>query len=395
MNLARSEQRPSRRFVTVGQGEIAYRAFVPAPLSPVLEYDAALVGLLSDADRALGELAGLARTVPNPHLLVGPFIRREAVLSSRIEWTKTELADLYAYELGQPPLPSFRPAPPEEDRHEMYNNVLALEHGLARLQDLPLSLRFIRELHERLLGDVRGEEATPGEFRRSQNWIGEAGSTLNRAIYVPPPPAEMHEALDAFERYLHAGEAHPPLLRLAFIHQGFEAIHPFLDGNGRIGRLLVSLLLVHWDLLLAPLLGLSAFFERRRQEYYDLLLAVNERSAWREWVTFFLRGVAEQSRDGVRRAKLLLEVQGRWRQRLSDVRASALLQRLADSLFEMPVLTIPRSAQLLGITERSARRNAEKLVNLNILRLEGRVPPGQPEVLIAGEVLRAAQTGAL
>ena len=255
---------------------------MPHPLPPELPFDAGLVNTLSDADRALGELAGLGRTLPNPQLLIAPFIRREAVLSSRIEGTQTDLTDLYAYEAGQLPLfAGLKMVPPESDVKEVTNYVRAMEYGLERLQTLPVSLRLIRELHGILMEGVRGDRATPGEFRRSQNWIGRPGCTLNEAEFVPPPVPEMHEALDAFEKYLHAGNTYPPLVRLAFIHYQFETIHPFLDGNGRIGRLLVTLLLVTWNLLPLPLLYLSAFFEQHRQAYYDLLRVVSEKGVAR------------------------------------------------------------------------------------------------------------------
>jgi len=193
------------RVLPVSQGEWTYWAFVPHPLPPALALDAELVRTLSEADHSLGELAGLGGAMPNPHLFISPFIRREAVLSSRIEGTQANLADVYAYEAGQLPLPGLvRPAPPESDVREVVNYVRALEYGLQRLQALPVSLRLLRELHERLLQGVRGGQATPGEFRRSQNWIGRPGCTLNEADFVPPPVTEMHQALDAFERYLHA-----------------------------------------------------------------------------------------------------------------------------------------------------------------------------------------------
>jgi Fic family protein len=322
----------------------------------------------------LGELAGLGRTMPNPHLLIAPFIRREAVLSSRIEGTQTDLSDLYAYEAGQLPLfTKVKPPPPETDVKEVGNYVLAMEYGLKRLDTLPVSLRLLGELHARLMEGVRGEHATPGEFRRSQNWIGRPGCTIREAEFVPPPVPAMQEALDAFEKYLHAGNAYPPLIRLAFIHYQFETIHPFLDGNGRIGRLAITLLLVNWDLLPLPLLYLSAFFEKHRQDYYDLLLGVSQQGAWPQWVEFFLRGVAEQARDAGQRAKRLQDLQEGWRARLLKGKASALLLRLADSLFAAPMLTIPQVQRSLGITYRSAKKNVEKLVNLGILR-----PAGEP-----------------
>lgn len=217
MNPERVGGSSAGRVIQVGHGEAAYGAFVPYSLPPRFAIDHHLLRQLSEADRALGDLAGLGRTMPNPHLLICPFLRREAVLSSRIEETQ-----------------------------EVYNYVRALEYGLEPLKTLPVSLRLIRELHERLMEGVRDERATSREFRRSQNWIGPPGCTLKEAIFVPPPVEEMHPALEAFEKYLHSEDEYPPLIRLAFIHYQFEAIHPFLEGNGRIGRLLISLLLVSW-----------------------------------------------------------------------------------------------------------------------------------------------------
>ncbi len=368
MNPERFRNSPAGTLIKVGSGATAYWAFVPHPLPPLLVMDHALVRQLSEADRALGELAGLGRTMPNPHLLIRPFLRREAVLSSRIEGTQADITDLYAYEARQLALPGFQPTAADSDVREVYNYVQAMEYGLERLRTLPVSLRLIRELHERLLEGVRGEQATPGEFRRSQNWIGPPGCTLNEAVFVPPPVDEMHRALDAFERYLHADDEYPPLVRLAFIHYQFEAIHPFLDGNGRIERLLISLLLVHWDLLPLPLLYLSAFFEKRQQEYYELLLRVSEAGAWQQWVRFCLQGVAEQARDAIARAKRLQDLQTQWRLEVTKARASSLLLRLIDLLFEVPVLTIPQAQRLLGVTYRSAQRNINKLVQAQILQ---------------------------
>ena len=279
-----------------------YWAFVPNPLPPKLAWTSELVVTLSEADRALGELAGLGRSLPNPHLLIRPFVRREAVLSSRIEGTQSTLFDLYAYEAVQ--LSMFKPPP---DVREVYNYVRALEHGMARLPTLPLSLRLIREIHAHLMEGVRGEHQTPGEFRRSQNWIGPPGCTLTDARFVPPPVPEMQESLHALETFLHASPTLPPLMRLGLIHYQFEAIHPFLDGNGRVGRLLITLLLCAWDLLSEPLLYLSAYFDAHRQDYYDLLLRVSQHGAWEDWLTFFLRGIATQAQDSVARAGRLQE----------------------------------------------------------------------------------------
>lgn len=386
MNPERFRKSPTGRLLQVGQGDAAYWAFVPAPLPPALPWEVELVRRLSDADRALGELSGLGRTLPNPHLLIAPFIRREAVLSSRIEGTQADLTDLYAYEAGQPPLFSeVKPPPPETDVKEVGNYVRAMEYGLERLNTLPVSLRFMQELHARLMEGVRGEHATPGEFRRSQNWIGRPGCTIQEAEFVPPPVPEMQEALDSFEKYLYAVDTYPPLIRLAFIHYQFETIHPFLDGNGRIGRLLISLLLVSWDLLPLPLLYLSAFFEAHRQAYYDLLLAVSEKGAWSEWVRFFLEGVAEQARDAGARSKRLQDLQGEWRERLARNRSAGLLFRLADSLFKAPILTIPQARRLLEISYPSAKATVEKLKTAEILQQVGESPAGKiyaaPEIL--------------
>ena len=349
-----------------GHGELVwapqgYWAYVPAPLESPIEIDLPLVRVLSEADRALSELAGVARTLPNPHLLIGPFVRREAVLSSRIEGTRASLSDLLFFEaanLGERDHPDVR---------EVSNYVRALEHGLARIGELPVSLRLVREMHELLLEGVRGQGHTPGEFRRSQNWIGPPGCTLMEATYVPPSPDGMKQALDRFEKYLHSDSEFPPLVRLALIHYQFEAIRPFLDGNGRIGRLLTTLLLCTENLLPQPLLYLSAFFERQRDRYYDLLLEVSRKGAWTPWISFFLRAVAHQARDAIARSDRLLALWHRYRTTLQEARASALLLQLVDDLFADPAITNPGAARRLGITPRSAQLNINKLVAAGIL----------------------------
>ncbi len=367
MDIERFRNSPAGRLVRAGPGDAAYWAFVPHPLPPDLPPDAELMLASADAAYALGELAALGRTIANPHLLIGPFVRREAVLSSRIEGTQADIADLYAYEAGQMAFPQLAATHPVDDLREVANYVAALEYGLTRLQSLPVSLRLIRELHDRLMRGVCGEHATPGEFRRSQNWIGRPGCSLNEAEYVPPPPAEMLAALDAFEKYLHTDDVQPRLVRLAFIHQQFEAIHPFLDGNGRIGRLLISLLLVEWGLLPLPLLYLSAYFEQERRSYYDLLWRVNADGDWRSWALFFLHGVAEQARDASARAKRLQDLQAEWRTHIMHERAPALTLVLIDELFRSPMVTIPHVAKLLGVTYHSAQRHVERLLHAGIL----------------------------
>ena len=388
MKPERFRNSTSGQVIRVGHGEAAYWAFVPHPLPPSISADWELTRALSQADRALSLLAGLGRTMPNPHLLIGPFVRREAVLSSRIEGTQSDITDLYAYEAGQLPLPGMT-APPEADVREVLNYVNALEYGLERLRTLPVSLRLFRELHERLLTGVRGGYATPGEFRRMQNWIGPSGCTLNDALFVPPPVPQMGEALNALEKYLHSEDVYPPLLRLALAHYQFEAIHPFVDGNGRIGRLILSLLLSEWNLLPLPLLYLSAYFYRHRQDYYDLLLGVSERGDWRAWVLFFLHGVAEQAEDAMARARDLQDLREDWHKRLSQARTSALALRLTEALFTTPIITIPQAQRLLAVTYPSAQRNIERLVQAGILQLASE--SGYGKTYVATEIFKVIE----
>jgi Fic family protein len=349
------------RAVHVIKGD--YWAYVPNPLPPSLIWISELVADLSAADQALGRLAGLGSMLPNPHILIAPFIHREAVLSSQIEGTQASLSDLYTYESVKLALFS-QPS----DVREVHNYVRALEYGLERLSSLPLSLRLIRELHEHLMAGVRGEHQTPGEFRRSQNWIGPPGCTLTNATFVPPPAAEMKQALGIFEKYLHADSSLPSLIRLGLIHYQFEAIHPFLDGNGRVGRLLITLLLCARGLLPQPLLYLSAYFEAHRQEYYDYLLGVSQSGAWEAWLRFFLHGVTEQSRDAVIRAGRLQVLRERYHERFQTMRAAARLLQVVDLLFIRPILGISQVAEALDVSHQSASRYIETLEAEGVLR---------------------------
>ena len=357
-----------------------YLAFDPFPLPPQLDLKSILAAV-SKADRLIGQLSGVARNLPNPHLLTGPFMKREAVLSSRIEGTQASLSDLFFFEA------SGEANPEVPDVREVANYVQALEFGLKRMEKLPLSLRLIREMHAELMRGVRGDHLTQGEFRRSQNWIGPPGSTLMNAEFVPPPVEEMKLALDAFEKYLHAGSDLPPLVRLALIHYQFEAIHPFLDGNGRIGRLLLTLLLCREGILSQPLLYLSAYFEAQRQEYYRLLLAVSQRGEWTAWIHFFLIGVAEQSQDSITRTETLLELWTSYRTRLKKGPATAL--QLVDQLFSYPAVMISQTAKRLNVTFPSAQKNIERLVGEGILK----EVTGQQRyrVYVAHEVVRIVE----
>lgn len=371
MDLTTYTKQAPGRLMKQGKGDAVFHAFVPNPLPPALDFDLDLTNRLAQATGAVGELAGLARSLANPYLFVRPFIRREAVASSRIEGTQADLNDLYVFEAEQRVLPGMAQQTPASAVQEVYNYVVALDYGLERLKDFPLSLRLIREIHERLMQGVRGEHGTPGEFRRSQNWIGFDGCTLNEATYVPPPVHEMNEALGELEKYLHAdGDLYHPLVRLGFIHYQFEAVHPFVDGNGRVGRLLLSLLSCHWGLIPQPLLYLSAFFERHQQLYYDSLMAVTTRGEWRAWTELFLRAVTEQAEDAISRTKRLQDLQAQWRTQMAGERSAKPLL-LLDNLFESPVLTIPQAQAMLGTTYRGALLNVQKLVEHGILRQLG------------------------
>ena len=340
-----------------------YAAFVPAPLPPPIAWDRALVADLSAADRAIGRLAGEGRRLRNPHLFAKPFVHREAVLSSRIEGTRTTLGELLAATAGGT---TGRPSP---DLEEVANYVTALEHGLERLSSLPLSLRLIREVHERLMRGVRGDTALPGEFRRSQNWIGPPGCSLGEATYVPPPPAELMACLDPFERFLH-DDALPPLVHAGLVHAQFEAIHPFLDGNGRVGRLLITLLLVQCAVLPSPLLYLSAYFEATREAYYAHLLAVTREGAWERWLSYFLRGVKAQAEDAVERMEQIDDLLENWSAELVGVqlgRAREVLRLFAEN----PFWTVRGVAEELGVAYTTAQRAVERLQVAGIVSLAG------------------------
>jgi Fic family protein len=252
--------------------------------------DPPMVSLLSQADQAVGRLDGLAQTLPNPDLFVAMYVRREAVLSSQIEGTQSTLEDVLTFELdakGQ----EF-----PKDVEEVVNYVRAMNYGLDRVSTLPLLLRLIRETQAELLRNVRGAHRRPGKFRASQNWIGPANVPLAQATFIPPPVHEMHQALDNFEKFLHQEGDHPALIHCGLAHAQFETIHPFLDGNGRVGRLLITFLLVHRGILHRPLLYLSHYLKRYRSEYYDRLSAIREAGDWEGWLKFFLRGVARPRR---------------------------------------------------------------------------------------------------
>lgn len=341
-------------------------AFVPDPMPVDLRLSSDTVRLLSEAEYALGHLTGSAGRLVNPYLIGQPLLRREAILSSRIEGTFTTPEQLVLLEAGVPA------AGDDErlmaDTREVLNYVRAMERGLELLKTLPVSRRLLREIHGVLLEGVRGGQDRPGEFRKEQNYIGSRHAPISDARFVPPPVAEMEDALDCWERDLHAESDQAPLLaRIAVAHYQFEAIHPFRDGNGRVGRLLIPLLLCERKRLSDPLLYMSAFFDRHREEYVDRLLRVSTHGDWEAWVAFFLTGVAECARDGQTLTRDLLTLRDRYHGVIRTSRSSGLLATLVDELFRMPSTTIRQVAERLDVTDATAADLLAKLESLAIV----------------------------
>lgn len=321
---------------------------MPAPLppDPPIRLDGELRVLLSRADRALGRLDGSVVTLPNPDLFVFMYVRKEAVLSSQIEGTQSSLQDLLAAEADL-----FDSVAVPRDVDEVVNYVQAMNYGLARLSELPVSVRLIREIHERLMEGVRGGRLTPGELRRTQNWIGPGGTGLADAIFVPPPPENVPEALGALEKFLHSADDLPLLVKIGLAHAQFETIHPFLDGNGRVGRLLITLLLTESQVLEKPVLYLSHYLKRHRQDYYQHLQAVRDDGDWEAWLAFFLRGVAEVSGEAAETARRVLLLRERHRTEITGSlgRAAANGHRVLESLFDRPIISVSEAQKLTGI----------------------------------------------
>jgi Fic family protein len=342
-----------------------YRAFSPAPLPPLppVKLQGELQGLLSSADRALGRLDGSIQTLPNPDLFVFMYVRKEAVLSSQIEGTQSSLQDLLAAEAH-----ILSPDTPR-DVDEVVNYVSAMNYGLARLAELPVSARLIREIHERLLQGVRGARLTPGELRRTQNWIGPGGCTLNEAIFVPPPPHEVPEALGALERFLHTESDLPALIQIGLAHAQFETIHPFLDGNGRVGRLLISFLLCQREILLKPVLYLSHYFKRHRAEYYDRLQAVRDSGDWEGWLAFFLRGVASVSLEATDTARRILALREDHRARVTTGlgRAAGNGHKVLEHLYQRPIVAVADVEALTATSYSAANVLVSRMVELGVL----------------------------
>lgn len=363
---------------TKGPGRWGFYAFVPAPLPRALPLDPETVLALSAADSSLGRLAGAGRLLPNPHILINLYITREAVASSRIEGTQASLSEvLQANAIGG--------HSSEGDVREVQNYVAALNKGLQLLGELPLCLRLIREVHAVLMEGIRGQERRPGEFRSTPNWIGSPTDTPENAVFVPPLPDDMASRLDDLEGFMNENVRLPVLIRCALLHYQFETIHPFLDGNGRTGRLLALFHLVHHGVLAQPLLYLSAYFETHRNEYYDHLQAVREQGKLQEWLHFFLTAVAVQAVDAIDRAERLADLSEKYRRELASTRGRA--PEVIDLLMANPFITVRQVQTSLGVTQPGALNLLRRIEQRGWLQELGTVGRGGRAYWVARELL--------
>ena len=360
-----------------GQG-----AFVPASLPREVTLSSKSVYLLDEASRAVATLAGVGETIPNPHLLMQPLLRREALLSSRIEGTVASLTEVFSYEA--------RPqSPARDDVREVVNYVQAMELGVERLQTLPISLRLVNQIHQRLLTGVRGEDKHPGELRKRQVWIGAPGSSIKDARFVPPPPELIRELFLDWETFANETSEIPPLVKCAMMHYQFETIHPYEDGNGRVGRLMITLYLIASGVLSRPLLYLSAYFEADRQRYYDELLNVSATGDWERWLSYFLAGVRGEARDVQARIRRLRQLLEGYRQNLQSRRAPSSDSQLLDEFIANPLMTVSVAADKLDMTTAGASRVLSRLVDAGLIRRDERT---WPHLYVAEEVLGALES---
>ena len=354
-----------RRAGTIVTQKAGYKAFIPRPLppKPALRLDNEAIELLSRADVALGRLSGISEALPNPELFVAMYVRKEAVLSSQIEGTEASLDDVLEYESEN------RPKTLPNDAAEVVNYVKAMNFGLRRIEKLPLSLRLIKEIHAELMRGVRGGDKTPGEFRKSQNWVGPGRCTMENARFIPPPPHEMAQALGDLEKYMHSKLNYPLLIECGLIHFQFETIHPFLDGNGRIGRLLIAFFLCHKEILKKPLLYLSHYFKQNRLEYYDRLMAAREKGDFELWIKFFLKGVALVAEEACAASHKIIELKNNDRLRIEKAYKKAVnITCLHEKLFDRPIVSIKDITKIMDTTYPTANNMCARLMELGILR---------------------------
>ena len=351
-------------FVETAVGGERVRAFIPPvlPPDPLLELDR-FYGLIEEANRALGRLDGVTSILPDTPLFLYMYVRKEALLSSQIEGTQSSLSDLLLFESNE------APGVPLDDVEEVSNYVAAMNYGLERLRDgFPLSLRLIKEIHGVLLAKGRGATKQPGEFRRSQNWIG--GTRPGNATFVPPPPDKVMDCMGDLEKFIYAEEPSlPVLVQAALIHVQFESIHPFLDGNGRLGRLLITFLFCAKGVLKEPILYLSLFFKSNRQQYYDLLQRVREQGDWEAWLGFFLQGIKDTSDQAADTARQILDLFEKDRARIEQLgRPASSALRVHQHLQSKPIISVPVAAKELNLTAPTVRKSVGPLGELGIAR---------------------------
>ncbi len=355
----------SQRAGTIMNTTRGYSAFVPKklPPDPPICIDLEMQNLLSLADRKLGRLDGITEILPNPELFVAMYVKKEAVLSAQIEGTQASLIDVLNTPSNDPKDRAYN------EVSEVVNYVSAMNWGLQNLSKLPLSLRLIRNIHKVLLEDVRGSNKNPGEFRKSQNWIGPQGCTIETATFVPPTVEDMEQAMSDLELYMYEEDNIPALIKIAMIHAQFETIHPFLDGNGRMGRLLITFWLCQQEILSQPLLYLSYYFKQNRLEYYDRLMAVRTKGDWENWIKFFLRGVASVSDEAINSAKQIISLQTKYSNHiLKHEKSNSNYTVLLNLLFEKPIITKKDVAELLGISLPTASTMVDFFCRIGILR---------------------------
>ena len=356
---------PSGSLVKNSDGHLT---FVPDDLPPEITYDSSLVTLMSDASNQLGELSGIGRLLPNPHLIIRPYVLREAVLSSKIEGTQASILDLFRYNAGVTDDPLDRE---RKQMDEVINYVNALDICLKKIQKehKPVNLEMILDAHKILLEGVRGHEMEPGVVRTVQNWIGPEGTKIEQATYVPPLAEKIPDLLKNLDDFIQNPPGRmPPLVQCAVLHYQFEAIHPFADGNGRIGRLLIHLILSERNLLSQPLLYLSMYIESHKSEYYRLLLEVSKKGNWNDWIKFFMYAIITQARDAVSNIQKLMDLKQKYDEHLRSKKASASAMQLLNLLLANPWITIPKAQDHLGVTYPPAKKAVEYLVSVGILR---------------------------
>lgn len=342
-----------------------YKAFIPAllPPDPPIEYDEELQSLLSKADRALARLDGITTVLPNPNIFIAMYVKKEALLSSQIEGTQASLEGVLEFEAD------LTPKEDVNEIKEVINYIKALNYGMTRLNELPMSLRLIREIHKILLEETRGASRNPGEFRKLQNYIGAPGASLNEAIFIPPPPDKVILAMEKLEKFFQSKDNIPPLVKIALIHAQFETIHPFLDGNGRVGRLIITFYLFWKGILSRPLLYLSFYLKKNRAEYYDLLMKVRTEGAWEDWIKFFLKGVSETSQEAANTAREIIKLKDDLITKLYENSVSSVYAvKLIDLLFETPVISTKDIVEKLRVSMVTANELVRRFAKIGILK---------------------------